>query len=259
VLTLLDLIDHQARDVTPDIRRQLRSLGARGAEFAGWLYRDLRDLHRAALWYERATAWAQEAGDLPVQGYILLKKSQMAYDERDALRVVTLGQAAQEEMWQLPTKVRAPKSSSKVRGLAMTGASLNEVSRRLDQAPRAPLLALTTRPTRPPTSPPLQPSSTPSPDRQLLHGGRSSAPPPSSTETSSPPPAWPRATRAASWPGGPLARPGRTTRRRLRRRAATVTLAATTRSARTRRELGRAVGVLQPWRAPPRATRPQDA
>jgi hypothetical protein len=38
--------------------------------------------------------WAQEAGDTAMQGYVLLKKSQMAYDERDALRVSTLAEAA---------------------------------------------------------------------------------------------------------------------------------------------------------------------
>jgi tetratricopeptide (TPR) repeat protein/DNA-binding XRE family transcriptional regulator len=134
VLSLLGFIDEQARDVTPEIRCLLLSLGARGAEFAGWLYRDLRDLPRAESWYDRATAWAQEAGDLPVQGYILLKKSQMAYDERDALRVVTLGRAAQEGPWRMPAKVRAEVCQQSARGMAMTGASLDAVRSKLDEA-----------------------------------------------------------------------------------------------------------------------------
>lgn len=134
VLVLLRIIDKYARDVTPDIRRKLLSLGARGAEFAGWLYRDLRSLSQAATWYDRATSWAQEAGDLPMQGYVLLKKSQMAYDERDALRVVTLGRAAHEGPWQLPGKVQAEVVQQSARGLAMTGATLDDVRRRLDDA-----------------------------------------------------------------------------------------------------------------------------
>lgn len=134
VLTLLNLIDTEARDVTPEVRCQLLSLGARGAEFAGWLYRDLRDIPRAVLWYDRATAWAQEAGDLPMQGYILLKKSQLAYDERQALRVVTLARAARQGPWRSPIKVRAEVLQQVARGMAMTGASLDDVSRRLDEA-----------------------------------------------------------------------------------------------------------------------------
>jgi hypothetical protein len=60
-----------------------------------WLYRDMHDPLRGGFWYDRATEWAQEAGDMPMQGYVLLKKAQMAYDERDGVRVLTLAQAAQ--------------------------------------------------------------------------------------------------------------------------------------------------------------------
>lgn len=134
VLAVLRAIERQARDVTPAVRRELLSVGARGAEFAGWLYRDLRDLRQAEHWYDRATVWAHEAGDLPMQGYLLLKRSQMAYDERDALRLVTLIQAAREGPWQLPTKVRAEVLQQDARGLAMTGAPLDAVTRRLDEA-----------------------------------------------------------------------------------------------------------------------------
>jgi len=50
---------------------------ARAAEFVGWLYRDAGLLPAASYWQDRAEQWAQEAGDLPLQGYILLKKSQL--------------------------------------------------------------------------------------------------------------------------------------------------------------------------------------
>ncbi|MEV5412134.1 helix-turn-helix transcriptional regulator [Thermopolyspora sp. NPDC052614] len=88
-LGVLAAVQHTVRDVRSQIRRQLLALGAEGAEFVGWLYRDLRDLTAATYWYDRAIEWAQEVDDTAMQGYVLLKKSQMAYDNRDALKVLT--------------------------------------------------------------------------------------------------------------------------------------------------------------------------
>lgn len=252
VLDVLRAIDRQARDVTPSVRRELLSVGARGAEFAGWLYRDLRDLARAETWYDRATAWAQEAGDLPMQGYLLLKRSQMAYDERDALRVVTLVQAASEGPWQLPGKVRAEVLQQDARSRAMTGASLDAVTRRLDDAHN-----LLTRPSDG-ADETTNLSTHDNPDQLWL-------------QTASCYMEAGRPLKAAEIYGDVLTRTGLPARDRgyfLARRAHSlalagqpddaaavgleaVSLATTTQSARTRRELGRAVGVLQPWRSRP--------
>jgi hypothetical protein len=134
VLAILSAIDEHSRDVRPDLRRQLLSVGADGAEFAGWLYRDIRQPTVAAYWHDRATEWAQEAGDLPLQGYVLLKKSQMAYDERDALRVLTLAQAAQHGPWNLPGRVRAEVTQQEALGMAMLGEPMSAVEHKLDHA-----------------------------------------------------------------------------------------------------------------------------
>ncbi|MEC3978161.1 helix-turn-helix domain-containing protein [Amycolatopsis sp. H20-H5] len=134
VLGLLRAIEQQARDVRPSVRVELLSFGACGAEFAGWLYRDTNNPVLAAFWYDRAMEWAQEACDLPLQGYVLLKKSQMAYDERDALRVYTLIGAAEAGPWQLPPKVRAEVTQQQARALAMIGEPLVEVERKLEQS-----------------------------------------------------------------------------------------------------------------------------
>jgi transcriptional regulator with XRE-family HTH domain len=69
VLGILGAIEQHGREVKPDVRRQLLSLGAEGAEFAGWLCRDIRDPAAAGYWHDRATEWAQEAGDTGMQGY----------------------------------------------------------------------------------------------------------------------------------------------------------------------------------------------
>jgi hypothetical protein len=69
-----------------------------------------------------------------MQGYVLLKKSQMAYDERDAYRVATLPEAASRGPWQLPIQVRVEATQQEARGLAMLGEPLATVERKLDEA-----------------------------------------------------------------------------------------------------------------------------
>jgi hypothetical protein len=134
VLGVLGAVQQHARDVKPQVRRALLEVGADGAEFAGWLYRDLHDPASAGYWHDRAIEWAQEAGDLAMQGYVLLKKSQMAYERRDALRVLTLAQAAQNGPWRLPPKVRAEVTQQEARGLAMLGEPIGVIEQKLDDA-----------------------------------------------------------------------------------------------------------------------------
>jgi len=134
VLHLLGAVDQHGREVRPAVRRDLLSFAACGAEFAGWLYRDANDPIEARFWYDRATEWAQEAGDLLMQGYVMLKKSQMAYDARDALRVFMLAQAALEGPWRLSTRIRAEVTQQVALGMTMCGEPLPAVERKLDDA-----------------------------------------------------------------------------------------------------------------------------
>lgn len=115
VLGVVAVIDQQARQVKPDVRRDLLVVGVRGAELAGWLYRDAGRTDLASHWCDRASEWAQEAGDWPMQGYILLKMSQAAWDERDGLRMMTLAQASQSGPWTLPMRVRAEAAQQEAR------------------------------------------------------------------------------------------------------------------------------------------------
>ncbi|MEU5270617.1 hypothetical protein AB0G77_19170 [Streptomyces hygroscopicus] len=132
VLGLLAVIEQQSRDVKPAIRRELLSVGADGAEFAGWLYRDARQPDIAVFWYDRAMEWAQEADDPAMQGYMLLKKSQMAYDDHDAVRMLTLAQAGQHQRWGLPTRVQAELLQQEALGCAMLGEPLTLIEQKLD-------------------------------------------------------------------------------------------------------------------------------
>jgi hypothetical protein len=134
VLVILNVVPRHARDAGPGLRRRLFAVGADAAEFAGWLYRDLHDQVLAGYWYDRAMEWAQAAQDLPMQGYVLLRKSQMAYSDRDAGQVLALAQAASGGPWQLPRRVRAEVLQQEARGLAMTGEPIGVVERKLDEA-----------------------------------------------------------------------------------------------------------------------------
>jgi DNA-binding XRE family transcriptional regulator len=134
VLGIVGVVQQHAREVKPDVRRHLLRLGARSAEFAGWLYRDASRPDLSLYWRDRAAEWALESGDWAMLGYILLKKSQSAWDGRDGLRMLTLAQAAQAGPWQLPTLVQAEAMQQEARGLAMTGERRDVVHRKLDKA-----------------------------------------------------------------------------------------------------------------------------
>lgn len=140
VLGILSAIESRARDARPEIRRELLSVGADGAEFAGWLYRDTRNVPQALYWHDRAMEWSQETGDLGMQGYVLIRKSQLAFDDREPSRMLTLAQAAQNGPWELPSRLRAEAVQQEARADAMLGASTDAVERKLDRA-RSLLLA----------------------------------------------------------------------------------------------------------------------
>jgi len=133
-LGVIGAIRWHAKDVQPAMRRQLLAVGADGAEFAGWLYRDLHDPLTATLLYDRAMEWAQAAGSLPMQGYVLLKKSQMAYETRDTGTLLTLAQAAKDGPWQLPLRVQAEVVQQEALGLAMIGEPASLVDQHLGEA-----------------------------------------------------------------------------------------------------------------------------
>lgn len=136
VLGLVTAIETSAREVKPSVRKDLLAVGAKGAEFAGWLYRDAGFPAMAAHWRDRAVEWAGESGHHAMQGYVLLRKSQSAWDSREALRMLTLSQAAQDGPWSLPPKVRAEAAQQEARARAMLGDEASRIERKLDEAGR---------------------------------------------------------------------------------------------------------------------------
>lgn len=136
VLGIVEAIAQHVPGARFDERKRLLTLGADGAEFAGWLYRDLEDTTSATYWYDRAMEWAQAANDTAMQGYVLLKKSQMAYDQRDAHRVAMFAEAAQHGPWRLPSAIRAEVTQQEVVGMAMLGEPLSSIERKTHEAQR---------------------------------------------------------------------------------------------------------------------------
>lgn len=136
MLGILGAIQQHAREVRPNIRRDLLRIGADGAEFAGWLYRDLHDPASAAYWYDRAMEWAQEAQDDSMQAYVLIKKSQMAYDGRELARMLTLAEAASRVCPAPRASVRAEQLQQEALALATHGEPLTVIERKLDHARR---------------------------------------------------------------------------------------------------------------------------
>lgn len=137
VLGILGAISRHVRDVKPAVRNQLLSLGADGAEFVGWLYRDLRDTANATFWYDRAMEWAQEASDTAMQGFVLIRKSQMAYEAREIHRIMTFAEAAHRGPWSLPPGVRAEAAQQYALGLAVAGEPIGVVEQHMHEAQEA--------------------------------------------------------------------------------------------------------------------------
>lgn len=115
-------------------RASLLGIAARSAEFTGFLYRDLGDRVRSLHWHDRAMEWAQQGDDVAMQSYVLLRKAQAAYDQRDAGRMLGLTMAAGRGEAALGPGLRAEIHQQRARGEAMLGATDQDVRRRLEVA-----------------------------------------------------------------------------------------------------------------------------
>lgn len=118
---ILDVTESVVSEVPETVRGEVLVLGAEAAEFVGWLFRDLADPAQAGYWYDRAMEYAQLCGDLSWQGFVLLRKSQMAYESRSAHRVGLFARAAIEGPWRLSSRFYAEALLQVARGDLMLG------------------------------------------------------------------------------------------------------------------------------------------
>lgn len=134
VLDLVERIDGELRVARAADRVCLLGVGARAAEFAGFLCRDLGAAARCLRCHDRAMEWAQQGQDAPMQAYVLLRKAQAAYDDRDAARMLALARAARAFEPVVVFGLRAEILQQEARAEAMLGAADGEVLRKLDEA-----------------------------------------------------------------------------------------------------------------------------
>jgi len=134
VLGVLAAIEGAARDARPTSQLELLQVGAEAAEFAGFLYRDLGVLDVGEYWQGRALEWAIERSDRQMEGYVLMRMSQAAWDERDGHRMLSLIEAAQGRRRDLPYWVQAEVAQQHARAFALLGAKSAVVEGRLDLA-----------------------------------------------------------------------------------------------------------------------------
>ncbi|GGN38242.1 hypothetical protein FHR83_005452 [Actinoplanes campanulatus] len=131
---VLSIIQRNIHVVKWSVHQPLLQVGSRAAEFTGWLYRDAGHPAAAEYWRDRASEWAMAATDFAMPGYILIKKSQAAWDARDAPRMLGLAEAVQVGPWRLPARIMAEAVQQQARGLAMLKSKRQHVDDTLEKA-----------------------------------------------------------------------------------------------------------------------------
>ncbi|MFF3115284.1 tetratricopeptide repeat protein [Kitasatospora sp. NPDC057904] len=116
----LQLLDRLQQNAGGRARDQLLTIGARTAEFLGWLNQDLGNFDRALYWSDRAMEWAQESGDDVMAAYVLFRKSNQATAQRNAQKAVSLARAAQRSAG-ATQRIRALAAQQEAQGHALMG------------------------------------------------------------------------------------------------------------------------------------------
>ncbi|OPC82461.1 hypothetical protein B4N89_17300 [Embleya scabrispora] len=100
--------------------KELLGVGARVAEFLGWLHQDLGNLQAATYWSDRAMEWSQQIGDDLMVAYVLFRKSNQATSRRNGNQAVGFARAAQRQP-ELTRTVRALAAQQEAQGHALLG------------------------------------------------------------------------------------------------------------------------------------------
>ncbi|WP_156758356.1 helix-turn-helix domain-containing protein [Actinokineospora pegani] len=88
-------------------RQALLRVGARYAEFAGWVYQDTGDLQSAMQLSATSYDFANEADDLALQSYVLMRRSNIASDAGRSELALRLATSALEQAESLSPRLRA--------------------------------------------------------------------------------------------------------------------------------------------------------
>ncbi|MFJ9456400.1 tetratricopeptide repeat protein [Kitasatospora sp. NPDC101447] len=128
----VQLLDRLQVNVGGRARDELLTIGARTAEFLGWLNQDLGDFGQALYWSDRAMEWAQETGDDVMAAYVLFRKSNQATAQRNTQKAVSLARAAQRSAG-ATLRIRALAAQQEAQGHALIG-NLRFAQAKFDEA-----------------------------------------------------------------------------------------------------------------------------
>lgn len=117
----MSFIDSLLPTATGTERTRLLYVGARFAEFTGWLNQDSGDLRAAMTWSDRALDMAREARNPAMVSYVLMRKSHIALDAGRPDLVLALAQAAVEVPGDLTPRMRALSARQEAHAHAMFG------------------------------------------------------------------------------------------------------------------------------------------
>ena len=133
MLAQIEVLDGLRSHTRPGTAEPTLRLLAQYAEFAGWLHQDSGDTAAAMFWSDRATQWAQAIGDYQMVAYMLVRKSNIALLDDDAVNVVELAAAARKVPGPASPKLHALAAQQEARGWALAGEA-DEFQHRLDTA-----------------------------------------------------------------------------------------------------------------------------
>ncbi|BEL05761.1 hypothetical protein Q0Z83_039520 [Actinoplanes sichuanensis] len=120
-LAQVRVLDQLRRTASPDTTEPLLRLLAQYGEFAGWLQQDLGDTTAARHWSDRASGWAQAAGDYTMVAYLMIRKSNIALLDNDAREVIELAAGARKVPGATNPRLHALAAQQQARGWALYG------------------------------------------------------------------------------------------------------------------------------------------
>lgn len=114
-------------------RQELLVVGAKYAEFTGWLHQDAGDPQSAAYWTDRALMWAEATEDPLLISYVLMRRSNVVSGQGDSARTLRLARAALSGQDRLSPRARALALRQEAHGYALSG-DADGCARALDDA-----------------------------------------------------------------------------------------------------------------------------
>ncbi|MEU6767111.1 helix-turn-helix transcriptional regulator [Streptomyces sp. NPDC046853] len=127
------LIEELCKETSGALRDDAVRVGARYAEFLGWLHQDTGDSQAAMLWTNRALDYASELEDPALSSYVFQRRSNIAAEAGQAGYAIGLAKAALKHERDLPSQVRAVALRARANSFALIG-DADECARALDEA-----------------------------------------------------------------------------------------------------------------------------